>query len=163
MKRFFTVKTIVLSAMIAAIYTALTMLLQPFSFAAQQVRIAEALTLLPFLIPEAIPGLAIGCFLSNLLGGFGLPDMIFGTLATLIAAYLTYKSKHYLIGAIYPVVLNAVIVGAVITVAEAGFNFKLYLINALSVGAGQAIACYALGVPLLLGIKKVLDKLKKAG
>ncbi|MBR0203644.1 MAG: QueT transporter family protein, partial [Synergistaceae bacterium] len=76
-------------ALIAALYAALTILLAPISYGPVQCRVSEAFTLLPFYLPEAVPGLFIGCIFANFIGGYGLPDMVFGSLATLIAAFLT--------------------------------------------------------------------------
>ena len=78
------------AAMIAAIYVVLTIVFAPSSFGEVQVRIAEALTILPVFTPAAIPGLFIGCLIGNILGGALLPDIIFGSLATLIGALFTY-------------------------------------------------------------------------
>ena len=82
------------SALIAAVYVVLTMVFAPFSFSEIQVRIAEALTILPLFTPAAIPGLFIGCLLGNILGGAALPDIIFGSLATLIGAYGTWMLRN---------------------------------------------------------------------
>ena len=86
------------SAVIAAIYVVLILLFQPFSFGEIQVRVAEALTVLPFFTPAAIPGVTIGCLIGNLIGG-NVMDMIFGTLATLIGAVVSYavRKNQYLV------------------------------------------------------------------
>ena len=83
---------IVHASVIAALYVVLTFVANAFGLAnyAVQVRFSEALTILPFFTPAAIPGLTIGCLLSNILTGCALPDIIFGTLATSIGAFLTY-------------------------------------------------------------------------
>ena len=85
-----TARFLAMSAMIAAIYVVLTVVFAPISFGAVQVRIAEALTILPLFTQAAVPGLFLGCFLANLLGGAILPDVIFGSIATLIGAALCY-------------------------------------------------------------------------
>ena len=109
-----------------------------------QFRVSEALTLLPFYMPEAIPGLFIGCVFANFYGGFGLADMVFGGLATLIAAVLTWKSRNIWLGAAWPVISNMIIIGIMLHV----------LIDApltatcIYVGLGEAGACYIVGVPL---------------
>ena len=145
------------AALIAAIYTALSLALAPFSFGPIQIRVAEALTVLPALFPSAIPGLFIGCILTNTIGTMlglsgGIIDIVFGSLATLVAAWLTYKLRKqtYLVP-MPPVVINAVVVGAILYYA---FNLPLVL-TMLQVGAGQLIACYALGLPLLFFVKKM--------
>ena len=78
-----------MSALIAALYTGLTFVLAPISFGPVQFRVSEALTLLPFCLPEAVPGLFIGCLISNMLGGFGIIDIVLGSAATLAAAWIT--------------------------------------------------------------------------
>ena len=83
------VRRIALAAVTAALYAGLTMALAPISFGVVQFRVAEALTLLPFIMPEAVPGLFVGCLLANFLGGFGIIDVVFGSAATLAAACLT--------------------------------------------------------------------------
>ena len=85
--------TLTRGAIIAALYAAVTLLLAPISYGEVQVRIAESLTLLPILLPEAVPALAIGCLLSNILGGATIFDILFGTLATLLAAVCTRKLR----------------------------------------------------------------------
>lgn len=111
---------------------------------------SEALTLLPFYMPEAILGLLIGCVFANFYGGFGLPDMIFGSLATLIAAILTRKSTNIYIGALWPIVSNMIIIGAMLHVL---IDVPL-IATCLYVGLGEAGACYIVGVPLM----KILEK-----
>ena len=81
------------SAMIAAIYVVLTVVFAPFSFGEVQVRVSEMLTILPIFTPAAIPGLFVGCLIGNILGGAVLPDIIFGSLATLIGAVCTWKLR----------------------------------------------------------------------
>lgn len=143
------------AAVIAALYAALTYLLAPISYGLMQVRVAEALCVLPWFTPAAVPGLFVGCILANLLGGFGIYDIVFGSLATLLAALLTYflrkRSRWW---APLPAVLcNALIVGA-----ELAFIFQVeqsFPVCALYVGAGQLIACYGLGIPLSYGLQRI--------
>ncbi|MEG0767210.1 MAG: QueT transporter family protein [Clostridia bacterium] len=139
------------AAVIAALYCVLTMLLQAISFGVVQLRVAEAMTLLPVVWPEAIPGLFIGCMLSNVLGGYGLPDVVFGSLATLVAAYCTrWLRKTPMLAALPPVLLNAVVVGLLLHVyADAPLTLTM-----LYVGLGQAAACYGLGLPLLYALRR---------
>ena len=142
------------AAVIAALYAALTLLLAPISYGEVQVRLAEALTLLPILLPEAVPALTIGCLLANILGGCPIFDIVFGTLATLLAAVCTrLLRKKPRIAMLMPVLFNAAIVGAVVHYAYAPM-IALPLCM-LFVGAGEAVACLILG-PLLL---RVLSKL----
>ena len=100
------------AAMIAAIYVVLTVVFAPFSFGSVQVRIAEALTILPAFTPAAIPGLFVGCLIGNILGGAMLPDIIFGTLATLIGAVFTYilRNQNKFLAPLPPIVANTVII-----------------------------------------------------
>ena len=125
-------------------------MLAPISYGPVQFRVSEALTLLPFYIPEAIPGLFIGCVFANFFGGFGLVDMVFGSLATLIAAVLTLKSKNIYIAALWPVVSNMIIIGAMLH-----YLIDVPLIaTGIYVGLGEAGACYIVGVPLM----KILER-----
>jgi uncharacterized membrane protein len=145
------------AGVIAALYVALTMLFQPISFGAVQFRISEALCILPVLWPEAVAGLTVGCLISNLLGGALPPDVIFGTLATLLAAFATAKlRKNIWLAAFMPVVFNGVIVGLVLTYA---YQIPALLLNMLTVALGEAAVLYILGIPLA----KVLQKLPAAG
>lgn len=155
MKRSLMVKNLVLCGVIAAMYTALTVLLEPISYGGTQFRISEALTLLPMLFPQTVPALAVGCFLANLLGGCTLLDIIFGSLATLLAAYLTSKHTNPFLGAVYPVVINAIVIGAVLTVTTAEPSWALLGLNMAGVGIGQLGACYLVGVPLVYVLRRV--------
>lgn len=154
----FTTRQLTTAAIIAAIYTVLTLLLPIPQYGAVQLRIAEAMTVLPFLFPEAIPGLAVGCFLSNLLGSPFVLDWIFGTLATLLAAIWTSKVKKRWLAPLPPVVCNMVIVGAEIayfSTLDGEAFWPAYAFNAVTVGLGEAIACYVLGTLLLSLLPKV--------
>lgn len=141
------------AALVAALYIAITLLFQPISgFSGQfQLRISEALTLLPVLMEEAVPGLFVGCLLANLLGGGTLLDILFGSLATLAAAVWTRKLQgRPVMAALPPVLVNMLVVGTV-----QAFTLKLpWLPSVLWVGLGQAAACYGLGLPLVLLILK---------
>ena len=125
-------------------------MLAPISYGPVQFRVSEALTLLPFYMPEAIPGLYIGCVFSNFYGGFGLPDMIFGGLATLIAAILSRKSPNIYLAALWPVVSNMIIIGVMLHVL---IDAPL-IATCIYVGLGEAGACYIVGVPLM----KILER-----
>lgn len=150
-KKLLTTRSVCLSAMIAALYAALTLLLAPISYGAIQCRISEAMTLLPILLPQAIPGLVIGCLVANLLSPVAIWDVIFGTLATLIAALGTYwLRKKPLLAALCPVVANGVIVGVMLAVFYA---LPLWM-TMLEVAVGEAVAV-ALGFILLAALRKV--------
>jgi uncharacterized membrane protein len=149
------VKMLTTSAMIAAVYLVLTLIFYLTSFAPYQSRLAEALTVLPYFTPLAIPGLFVGCILSNIIGGYGLWDVVIGSLSTLLAAYLTYKltfkkPKRKWLAPIPPVIVNAVIVGIELSILSDAPLF----ITMLSVGGGQIIACYLIGYPLMHLIEK---------
>ncbi len=130
--------------------------LWPFSFGSVQVRISEALTLLPVLLPAAIPGVSVGCMLAGILTGAPWFDWLFGSLTTLAAALLTRKyHKPLWVAAVWPTLLNAVITGAIVHFAYVDNpTLALLPLTMLSVGAGEAIACFALGLPLLLLLRK---------
>lgn len=147
-------RSITRSALIAALYVALTLLLRPLSYGSIQFRLAEALTLLPILFVEAIPGLAIGCLIANIFSGYGAYDMIFGTLATLIAAMLTYLLKrNTYIAALPPVLINAIVVPFLFIL---GGDEGTYFVFFISIFISQAVIIYILGIPLIFGLKKVL-------
>ena len=128
----------------------MTIALAPISYGPLQFRVSEALTLLPFYMTEAIPGLFIGCVFANFYGGFGLADMVFGSLATLIAAVLTRKSRNIWLAALWPVVSNMIIIGTMLHVL---IDVPL-IATCIYVGLGEAGACYIVGVPLM----KILEK-----
>ena len=151
----FRTRDLCLTAMIAAIYAALTLGLQAISFGPVQFRVSEALTLLPILFPQAIPGLTLGCLISNLFSPLGATvyDVVFGTLATLVAAILTRHIKGSVwVKALPPVLANGVIVGLVLTYA---YGLNTLWLNMLTVAAGEAAVCYALGVPMIKLLEKV--------
>lgn len=153
----FSTRQLALSGIIAGIYAGLTLVLPIPQYHGIQLRVAEAMTLLPFLFPEAIPGLTVGCFLANLLGSPFMLDWIFGTLATLLAALWTRRMPNKWLAALPPVICNAVIVGAEIAyfaVLDGGAFWPAYALNALTVGLGELIACYALGILLINWISK---------
>ncbi len=166
-------KKLVKQALIAAIYTALSLGLAPLSFGTVQFRISEALTLLPVFSPSYIIGVTLGCFLTNLLGFFmgvnilGSLDIIFGTSATLIAAVLTYYLRNLkikglpVLSAVPPILVNAFIIGGELTFLIAGgFDFTVFTLQAISVGAGQVGSCLVLGL-LLVNLIEKNQKLKE--
>ena len=149
------------AAMIAAIYVVLTIVFQPFSFGQIQVRIAEALTILPLFTPAAIPGLYIGCMIGNILGGSVLPDIIWGSLATLIGAVFTYllrKQSRYL-AVLPPIVSNTVIVPLILRYAY-GILLPIPLMM-LTVGIGELISCGVLGIIIHSALRKYQHKIFK--
>lgn len=139
--------------MIAAIYVVLTYLFQPFGFMDVQVRVAEALTILPFFTPAAIPGLFVGCLLGNLLGGAVLLDIVIGSLTTLVAACLSYllRKNKYLV-ALPPIIANAIVVPWVLKI---GYSLAAPIpLMMITVGIGEIISCGILGTMLLLALNK---------
>lgn len=144
------------AALIAAIYAVLCLLLAPLSFGPVQVRVSEALTLLPALFPQAIAGVTLGCFLANMLGGAPI-DMAVGTLATFLAALCTWALRARrvkglpVLASLPPVLFNAVIVGVELTLLyfPAGSGPGVYAMNMVTVGLGQVVSCCLLGIPLV--------------
>lgn len=136
------------AALIAAVYVVLCVVFAPISYGEVQVRVAEALVILPFFTPAAIPGLFVGCFLSNLIGGSVVLDVICGSLATLLGAVGSYylrKSKILVL--LPPIVANSLIVPFVL---KYGYGVPLpILFMMLTVGIGEVIAVAGLGSALL--------------
>lgn len=154
-----TVTQLVRGAVIAALYATLTIVASPISFGPVQFRVSEAMTVLPFIFPEAIIGLSIGCFLSNIIGST-LIDAIFGTLATLLAAIVTAKCKKLWLAPLPPVIFNGAIVGLVVTLMTVEFSWMNYLFIALSIAASEIVVCYACGIPLLIAVNSLGKKHK---
>lgn len=151
MKEFFTVKNLCLSGIIAALYAGLTVLLQALSFGPVQIRVAEAMTLLPILTPAAIPGLTIGCFVANLISSPYVMDWAVGTMATLIAAALSWRlRKNVYLAALMPVLSNGLMVGVMLYFVAGGSM----IFNILTVAGGELVACFALGLPLIRALEK---------
>ena len=145
------------AALIAALYVVITWYINAFNLAngAIQLRISEALTILPVFTPAAIPGLFVGCLLSNTLTGCVIWDIIFGSLATLIGAFGTYLlRKTKFIFTLPPVIANMLIVPAVLRYAYGIGDAYWYLM--VTVGIGEAISVCVLGFLL----RKVLEKSK---
>lgn len=142
------------AAMIAAIYVVLTYVFAPFSFGEIQVRIAEALTILPVFTPAAIPGLFVGCLIGNILGGAILPDIIFGSMATLIGAVFTYQLRNQtkFIAPLPPIAANTIVVPFVL---RFGYGVGLPIpFMMLTVGIGEIISCGVLGMIVYFALNK---------
>lgn len=172
------VKFTVTAAVIAALYAVLTMVMWETASGAIQFRLSEALCVLPAFTPAAVPGLFIGCMIANIMGGTWV-DVVFGSLATLLAAFCSYligrafkvrTSEKLPVGALTlvplpPVILNALIIPFVLYY---GYGFKdafgytetaaVLGLDALTVGAGEAAVCYIIGVPLMIFVHKMLKK-----
>ncbi|WP_322176117.1 QueT transporter family protein [Acutalibacter caecimuris] len=160
---------LVLSGVIAALYAALTYAAAALNLAygPVQFRFSEALTVLPAFTPAAVPGLAVGCFLSNLASPLGVVDWVFGTGATLLAALGTWAVSRVcykgvpVLAPVPPVIANALIVGLEVScLSESGafswgaFSPAAFAAGALSVGLGELVVCFALGLPLAVALEK---------
>ena len=150
------------AAMIAAIYVVLTFVFEPISFGSLQIRIAEALTILPVFTPAAVPGLFIGCMIGNIFGGLILPDIIFGSLATLIGAFFTYKlrKQNRFLAPLPPILANTIIVPFII---HYGYGDPLPIpVIMLTVGIGEVIGCGVLGLILYTALARYKNILFKS-
>lgn len=155
------------AAMIAALYIVLTFIANAFGLAnyAVQVRFSEALTVLPYFTPAAIPGLFIGCLLSNILTGCALPDIVFGSLATLLGALGTYALRKWKWCApVCPILANTVIVPLILVYGYGLMIEGMSLVQCLgfyclTVGAGEVISCGILGMILLTALQKYGNRL----
>ena len=142
------------AAVIAALYVVLTYVFSAFASGVIQVRVSEALTILPAFTPAAIPGLVIGCLLSNTLTGCVLLDIIFGSVATLIGALGSYAlRRHTWLVPIPPIVSNMIFVPFVLRYAYGATDAFPFMIA--TVGAGEIISCYLLGMLLYGALKKM--------
>lgn len=152
----FNTKKLTIAAVIAAAYFALTMLLAPISFGAVQFRVSEILCVLPFFFPESVMGLFVGCLLSNLLGGFGIFDIAFGSLATLTAAVMTMKIRIKWLACLPPVVINAFVIGAVLAYTLTPDIFwSSYPVFGFQVFIGQFAVLYLIGLPLMYALPRM--------
>ena len=144
---------IVQAAAIAAIYVVLTVLFAPIGFGEIQVRIAEALTVLPYFTPAAVPGLFVGCIIGNFLGGAIPVDIVCGSLATLIGAVLSYLfRKHKFLVPLPPIVANTLVVPFVLFYGY-GVNLPIPFMM-LTVGVGEIVSCGVIGIFLLLALDR---------
>ena len=155
------VYNLVVVSMIAALYSALTIFFAPISFNVIQFRLSEMLTILPLFTPLAISGLSIGCFISNLIGMFmgqTLPwDLIYGTLATIASAFITYyigkiniRPIKYIFGPLPAVIINAIVVGYELSTFFGG-NI---LFNMAVCGLSELAVCYTFGIALIYVLEK---------
>lgn len=162
---------LVLGGMIAAIYAVVTVLIAPMAFGPLQCRLSEALTILPLFHPAPIWGLTLGCAISNFVSVMmgnaiaGPWDILFGTLATLFAAVFSRMARNVktfglpVLSALFPVIINALVVGAELTIVEVGtLDWRLFAVNALLVGAGQFISCTVCGLLLYKPFAKIFAR-----
>lgn len=155
-----TTQQLVLAAVVASLYTVLSCFGNVFglTYGPIQCRFAEALTVLPFLFPATVPGLFVGCLLTNLMSTVGPLDIVLGSLATLLAAVWTARMPNRWLAPLPPVICNGVIIGAMIAWYEAGFTSRfwaLFAFNGLTVAIGELVACYILGSILLLVLPRI--------
>ena len=159
------VRQIVFAGIVGALYATLTIAVAPLSYGSIQFRFAEALCVLPFFFPVTVPGLFVGCVVANLISPFGILDIAAGSMATLIAALLTMylgrlKRNTVVVKALAcfpPVIVNAVIIGAVIAWVETGGGPAFwggFAINGLQVGLGQFAVLYVIGLPIMIYLPK---------
>ena len=147
------------AAFISAVYVAITAAFAPVSFGPMQVRVSEALTLLPYMWAEAVPGLFIGVLLANTFWGLGPIDIGLGSLATLVAALLTRRMPNAWLAAVPPVIVNGLVVGSYLTLwfpVPLGWSIAY-------VSLGQVVACFGLGVPLIMLMRRLEHRFDMAG
>ena len=149
-------RNLVFSALIASIYVVLTLLLRPISYGPIQFRVSEALCVLPYFTPAAIPGVFIGCLISNLLGGAVLMDIVFGSLATLIGAIGSWllRRNRWLVS-LPPILSNTLIIPWVLKFAYGSEDLIWYMM--ITIGIGEILAIGVLGQLLI----SVLAKYRK--
>lgn len=179
-------KKVVRAGVIAALYFVLTFFLSPISFGPVQVRISEALTLLPFIFPEAIFGVTLGCIIANLSSPFGVIDVVLGSFLTFVASVLTWLIGKYLkkkmLAPLPPILLNAFGVafyvvflsqlspleleaikgignfGASFSYIFKNFAWYPYFVGVVTIGLGESIATYGIGIPLLTAYERRIKR-----
>ncbi len=156
-------RKIAIAAVIAAIYAAVTMLLAPISYGAVQFRISEVLNILPFFLPFSTWGLFVGCIIANLISSAGILDVVFGSLATLLACLCIGALGKWkriwparILACLMPVVHSGVIVGAALsaTLVPKELFFESFPIFGLEVAAGEAAVMFLIGLPLLIWLPR---------
>ena len=158
-------KRIVVTGVIAAIYTVLTLILAPISYGPVQFRISEIMVLLAFIDPLYIIGLTLGCFVSNMLGGYGIMDITFGSLATFISCTAIYVTKSFIenfkvslfVASIWPTIFNGIIIGWMLHVT---INAPMFL-TILQVALGEFVVVSVIGVPVFSSVLKKYGRLLK--
>ena len=154
-----TTRRLAVSGMIGAAYAVMAIFGSVFglTFGPIQFRFSEALCVLPFFLPETAWGLGVGCLIANLLSPYGVLDIVVGSAATLLAALLTARCQKKWLAPLPPVIANTVLIGLVLAYEQAGTSaafWPTYAFNALTVGLGEAVACYGLGGLLLWRLDK---------
>lgn len=152
------VKYITQGAVIAAIYVVLVFVFNYWSFGPIQFRVAEALTILPYFTPAAIPGLFVGCLIANITGGAIIWDIVFGSLATLVGAIGTYLlRKNKWLAPIPPILANTIVVPFVLKYAYGNDGMLIYFMG--TIGIGEIIVCGVLGMILLFTLNRYRNQL----
>lgn len=147
---------VALNGIVAALYFILTYCIQPFAFSSIfQIRISEALTLLPYVFGNSYVGLGIGCFFANLGSPFGIWDAVLGSLVTLIAGFLTSKIKSVWLAPLPPILLNALLLPLIWMLCG---DKVIYLSSMLSLLLTQSVTIYIVGIPFVTIIKKHFNK-----
>lgn len=150
MKNFFTTKNLVKTAMVAAVYGALTFFIAPISYGAIQFRLTEILVLLAFIDFGYVPGLVLGCVIANLFSPLGIADVVFGSVATLIAVIMVGKTKNLLLSTIWPSLVNGLIIAL-----ELYFISKLpFLLSFAEVAIGEFVVVTCIGYPIFKNLLK---------
>lgn len=159
------IKKLVTTALIASLYAVLTLALAPISYGAVQFRLSEIMVLLPFIKKDYIWGLTIGCLLANIIGPYGLPDIIFGTTATFLSVYLVYLTSKFmngkkyslLIASFWPTIINALIIGFMLN----KFCALPMVLSMLQVGFGEFVVITIVGVPVYKSLEGKYFKILK--
>lgn len=162
-----TTKYVARAGIISALYVALSVLVLPLASGAIQIRLGEAMTLLPLFFPEAVPALFIGCVIVNFISACALPEILAGSLITLFSALLTRiigkkikgKGLKIFIGGLFPIILNALLLPLVWYLCYGQLEY-VYLLQALLIFVGQAIAVYGVGTLFCFSIEKIFKNLK---
>lgn len=150
MKNFFTTKNLVKTAMVAAVYGALTFFIAPISYGAIQFRLTEILVLLAFIDFGYVLGLVLGCVIANLFSPLGIADVVFGSVATLIAVIMVGKTKNLLLSTIWPSLVNGLIIAL-----ELYFISKLpFLLSFAEVAIGEFVVVTCIGYPIFKNLLK---------
>lgn len=151
-------RQVVVTALVAGLYATLTLALGVISYGPIQFRIAEIMVLLPFIRKDYIWGLTIGCLLANIIGPYGVPDIIFGTTATFLSVYAVYLTSKYitdkklglLIASIWPTIINGIVIGFMLN----KFFGVPMIVGMLQVAFGQFVVITLVGVPLYKSLEK---------
>ena len=153
------------AGVIAGLYTAISLIVSPITSGAIQVRIAEALCMLPLFYFESIPALFVGCLLSNLITGCAPFDVIFGSIITLTCAFFTYivgktiknTALKIIVGGIFPITLNAFLLPLIWIWCYGALEY-MYILQVAILLLGQSVSIYAIGTPLYFAVRKMKDK-----